>query len=181
MTPVRMRMRRLVAVLAAVLLAGPAAPVATAEESFTQTYIESGDGTLLHAEVMRPDARGRVPVVVLLTPYANGVLPTQQRPPGSFMYGELSDLFDKGYAIVQVSLRGFGASGGCGDLGGKGEQMDAKAAIEWAASQPWSTGRVGMWGISYDGWSQIMALAMKPKGLAAVVAQAPLSHAYGGF
>ena len=175
------RMRRAVAAVAALLFAGPVAPPATGEESFSQTYIRSGDGTLLHAEVLRPDRRGRVPVVVLLTPYANGVLPTSQRQPGGFMYNELEDLFDRGYAIVQVSVRGFGASGGCGDLGGKGEQMDAKAVVEWAASQPWSTGRVGMWGISYDGWTQIMALAMKPRGLAAVVAQAPLAHAYGGF
>ena len=70
---------------------------------------------------------------------------------------------------MQVDLRGFGASSGCNDFGGPGEQADAKAAVEWAASQPWSTGKVGMWGKSYDGWTEVMGLATKPKGLAAAV------------
>jgi uncharacterized protein len=50
--------------------------------------------------------------------------------------------------------------------------------VEWAASQPWSTGRVGMWGKSYDGWTQVMAMANKPKGLAAAVIQAPIIDGY---
>jgi predicted acyl esterase len=86
--------------------------------------------------------------------------------------------FDRGYTLVQVDLRGFGASEGCNDFGGKGEQADVKAAVEWAASQPWSTGKVGMFGKSYDGWTLAMALATKPKGLAAVVIQAPIISGY---
>ena len=167
--------------LAALLLAGPVAPAARADWTYDTTYIASGDGTPLHAEVFRPDRPGRVPVVVLLSPYMNGVTPAHPGTPGLPAYDEFEDLLDRGYAIVQASLRGFNASGGCGDLGGPGEQMDAKAVVEWAAAQPWSTGRVGMWGISYDGWTQIMALATRPKGLAAVVVQSPLVGAYHGF
>jgi uncharacterized protein len=46
--------------------------------------------------------------------------------------------------------RGFGGSGGCLDWVGPGEQADVKAAIQWSAKQPWSTGKVGMYGKSYD-------------------------------
>ncbi len=85
---------------------------------------------------------------------------------------------DRGYTLVQVDLRGFGASEGCNDFGGKGEQADVKAAVEWAASQPWSNGNVGMFGKSYDGWTLAMGLATKPKGLSAVVIQAPIISGY---
>ncbi|HWL38129.1 MAG TPA: CocE/NonD family hydrolase [Frankiaceae bacterium] len=176
-------MHRLVGVLAALLLAVPAAPSSVAATTTYETaYFPSGDGTMLHAEVYRPAGSGKVPVVLLLSPYNNGTgVLFEDRGPGKLHYPQLQTLLDRGYAVAQVTLRGFGASGGCGDLGGNGEQADAKASVEWAASRPWSTGRVGMWGISYDGWTQIMALATKPRGLAAVVAQAPLSAGYRGF
>ena len=178
-----MTRRRLAALAAALLLGAPAAPASVAAApTYATAYFPSGDGTLLHAEVFRPAVAGRVPVVLLVSPYTNGTsLTIDDRQPGALHYEPFETLLARGYAIVQVSLRGFGASGGCGDLGGPGEQMDAKAAVEWAAAQPWSTGRVGMYGISYDGWTQVMALAMKPRGLAAVVAQAPLAEAYRGF
>ena len=58
---------------------------------------------------------------------------------------------ERGYTFVMVDLRGFGGSSGCLDWVGPGEQADVKAAVEWAATQPWSTGKVGMYGKSYDG------------------------------
>ena len=169
-------------VVAALLLLAPVAPPAVAAPAYETAYFRSGDGTMLHAEVFRPAVSGRVPVVLLVSPYNNGTsITVDDRQPGNLHYAPFATLLDRGYAIVQVSLRGFNASGGCGDLGGPGEQMDAKAAVEWAASRSWSTGKVGMYGISYDGWTQIMALATRPRGLAAVVAQAPLSRGYSGF
>ena len=56
--------------------------------------------------------------------------------------------------------------------------MDVKAAVEWAARQPWSTGKVGLWGKSYDGWTGVMGLATKPKGLAAAVILSPIIDGY---
>lgn len=165
------------------VLATAVAPASrAAAPTYATTYFPSADGTPLHAEVWRPAVAGRVPVVLLVSPYNNGTsLTVDDRQPGELHYEPFGTLLKRGYAIVQVSLRGFNASGGCGDLGGKGEQADAKAAVEWAASQPWSTGRVGMYGISYDGWTQVMAMATKPRGLAAVVMQAPLVDGYRGF
>jgi hypothetical protein len=58
------------------------------------------------------------------------------------------------------------------------EAADTKVSIEWAAEQPWSTGRVGLWGKSYDGAQQVLAMASDPEGLAAAVVQAPGLSAY---
>jgi putative CocE/NonD family hydrolase len=90
-----------------------------------------------------------------------------------------TNIFEMGYAVVQVDSRGYGSSGGCNDYGGHGEQMDAAAAITWAGSQDWSNGQVGMWGKSYDAWTQVMALAENPPHLEAVVIQAPIIDGYG--
>jgi putative CocE/NonD family hydrolase len=57
-----------------------------------------------------------------------------------------TNLFARGYTYVMVDLRGFGGSTGCLDWAGPGEQADVKAAIQWAATQRWSTGKVGMYG-----------------------------------
>ena len=44
---------------------------------------------------------------------------------------------------------------------------------------PWTNGKVGMWGKSYDAWTQVMALSQNPPHLEAVVIQAPLIEGYG--
>ena len=87
-------------------------------------------------------------------------------------------MFEKGYTWVQVDLRGFGGSSGCLDWGGPGEQADVNAAVEWAAKQPWSTGKVGMYGKSYDGVTGLVGLVNQPQGLAAVVSQEPVYDLY---
>jgi len=89
------------------------------------------------------------------------------------------NIFQQGYAWLQVDSRGYGASGGCNDYGGIGEQMDVAAAVEWAGQQDWSNGKVGMWGKSYDAWTQVMGLAMSPPHLEAVVVQSPIIDGYG--
>ena len=100
------------------------------------------------------------------------------RSPASRTWSEGGKIFKRGYAYVQVDSRGFGGSEGCYDYGGRLEQLDATSAVEWAASQEWSNGRVGMWGKSYDAWTQVMALAHKPEGLEAAVVQSPIDDRY---
>jgi len=87
-------------------------------------------------------------------------------------------VFERGYTWVQVDLRGFGGSTGCLDWAGPGEQADVKAAVEWAARQSWSTGKVGMYGKSYDGVTGMLGIVQQPKGLAAVIAQEPVYDMY---
>lgn len=158
---------------------------------WTEVYFESFDGTMLHADVLRPAGypdKKKTPVILSIGPYFNTSggppLPNLQAEGPNPRFADLWEegrIFERGYTYVQVDSRGYGASQGCNDLGGPNEQGDAKAAVEWAAKQPWSNGKVGMWGKSYDAWTQVMALAEKPKGLAATVIQAPLIEAYRGF
>jgi predicted acyl esterase len=82
------------------------------------------------------------------------------------------------YAYVQVDVRGFGGSEGCFEYYMPNEQKDVKVAVEWAAAQAWSTGKVAMWGKSYDSAQQVLALGSDPAGLAASVIQAPGLSAY---
>ena len=96
------------------------------------------------------------------TPYD----PTGAAGPSSRFYDFVNGahLMERGYTYVMVDLRGFGGSSGCLDWGGPGEQSDVKAAVEWAAQQPWSTGKVGMYGKSYDGVTGLMGIAQQPRG-----------------
>src|SRR5688572_8327828 len=77
-----------------------------------------------------------------------------------------------------VDLRGTGGSAGCNDWGGPGEQADVRRAVEWAATESWSHGRVGLYGKSYDAWTGLMGIAQRAQGLAAVVAQEPVYSGY---
>ena len=173
-------MARLLLALLLVLVA--AAPARAADpypgSVWTEAYFPSGDGTRLHADILRPahlPPDAKTPVVLTVSPYtahANG--------PSDRFYDflGLTKAIENGYTYVMVDLRGFGGSAGCNDWGGPGERMDAKAAVEWAAAQPWSTGRVAVLGKSYDGWTGLMAIAEKPKGLAAVVSMEPVYSGY---
>ena len=85
---------------------------------------------------------------------------------------------ERGYTFVMVDLRGFGGSSGCLDWGGPGEQSDVVNAVEWAAEQSWSTGKVGMYGKSYDGVTGLIGVNRQPQGLEAVVSQEPVYDLY---
>jgi hypothetical protein len=161
----------------------------TDQATLTQTFITSGDGTRLETNVYRPNGLpedAKTPVIVYVSPYLNtgGSGANPPRPDGAavtrnFPYElEAAGLFVRGYTFVQVALRGTAGSEGCNDMGGPGEQGDVVAAVEWAATQPWSNGKVGLWGHSYDGWTGVMGLANEPEGLAAVVADSPVVSPY---
>lgn len=184
----RLRRAPIALALASLLGALVALPTVRAEEHdpnaavYHEVWFPSADGTVLHADVFLPASHvegERHPVILNAGPYSGrtGLGPARRYE----VFKRLGQIFAKGYAWVQVDTRGYGASGGCSDFGGPGEQSDVKAAVEWAATQPWSTGKVGMWGASYDAWTQVMALATRPAGLAAVVIEAPLLETYRGL
>ena len=161
-----------------------------------QARIQSTDGVTLYADILRPKGlldRVKTPVILSIGPYFNhsgqlGPLGLAQDAPYDPITGGPSDrfydfiegakVFERGYTWVQVDLRGFGGSNGCLDWAGPGEQADVKAAVEWAASQEWSTGKVGMYGKSYDAVTGMLGVVTQPKGLAAVVAQEPVYDMY---
>src|SRR6187200_1975780 len=75
-----------------------------------------------------------------------------------------------GYACVRVDMRGAGDSQGV--LEGEylqQEQDDALEVLTWIAAQPWSTGKVGMIGISWGGFNGLQVAARRPKELKAVI------------
>jgi putative CocE/NonD family hydrolase len=157
---------------------------------WTQHYFPSADdsGTELHADVLLPEGLEpgeKVPVILSVGPYFSHA--GQTGPEGFAHTGpsprfndfiEGADVFDNGYAFVMVDLRGFGGSTGCLDWAGPGEQADVKAAIAWAARQPWSTGAVGMYGKSYDAVTGLIGNNLDQKALKAVVAQEPVWDMY---
>src|SRR3954465_11013035 len=192
-------MRTLLALAAAAVLF-PAAANADAPppgSKWTQAYITEADGTKLHADVLRPanlPADAKTPVILSIGPYFNhsgqtgpaGPLedtpytPVGDAGPSARFYDFVNGahLMERGYTWVQVDLRGFGGSSGCLDWVGPGEQADVKAAVEWAAKQPWSTGKVGMYGKSYDGVTGLLGIAQQPAGLSAGVSQEPVYDLY---
>jgi uncharacterized protein len=166
--------------------------------TWSEATIDSTDGVKLHADILRPSnlpADAKTPVILSIGPYFNhsgqtgAVGPVQGTsydpvgpstgPSDRFLdLVEGGQLMQRGYAFVMVDLRGFGGSTGCLDWAGPGEQADVVKAVEWAASQPWSTGKVGMYGKSYDGVTGLIGVNRQPEGLAAVVSQEPVYDLY---
>ena len=76
----------------------------------------------------------------------------------------------RGYALCRVDVRGTGSSGGVAlDEYTEDETRDGFDAVEWLAAQPWCTGAVGMWGISYGGFTAIQVAKLRPPHLRAIV------------
>lgn len=164
-----------------------AAAQTQADWTFREAYFRAEDGALLHADVYLPAGAERFPVILTITPYSSFYYSLYGGPyPGSPHAVAIPWLTDaaleNGYAYVQVDVRSFGASAGCFDLGGAIEQRDARAAVEWVAEQPWSKGRVGYYGESYDGIAGLMAMKGDPAPLkAAALASAPASFYRGNY
>ena len=182
----------LLALLLPLLVPGatPPAAAATREDAdHFEAYFPAGDGiNTLHADVLRPKGispHQRTPVILTVSPYTNhSGEPLENgfdnEGPSDRFYDflDLSRILERGYTYVMVDLPGFGGSSGCNDWGGNREQDAVEAAVKWAASQRWSTGKVGMIGKSYDAWTGLMGVAQRPPGLEAVVAMEPV---YAGY
>ena len=147
--------------------------------------LASHDGINLYVEVIRPKAPGRYPVILEASGYhgtlydrdGDRILPDPTGPDGKPL-GLVGFFVPRGYAVVMVDLRGTGRSEGCLDHLGPNDVADIKTAIEWAASQPWSNGRVAMTGHSYVGGTTNLGGASGAKGLATIVPSASLASIY---
>src|SRR3954447_12915456 len=148
----------LLAVMTVLALAGPA------QASVDKWgYIPLADGTQLRYTVTLPAAEGRFPVAMDYDGYCEGTGPTSCND-----VDMAKKLVGAGYAVLGVSMRGTGCSTGTFDFRSPQEHADGAAAVEWAAKQPWSTGRVGMFGDSFPGLSQPGVAALRPHGLDAI-------------
>ncbi|MDX6701635.1 MAG: uncharacterized protein QOF26_1861 [Baekduia sp.] len=134
--------------------------------------ITTRDGTVLRANVTRPDVPGRYPVLVTQTPYGkDGAVIVA-------LGGAADALVQRGYVQVTVDVRGTGASGGSWDSFGPAEQQDGYDVVEWAARQAWSTGAVGLDGPSYMGLMQLYTAALRPPHLKAIFPVVPMADGY---
>ncbi|MFC9473446.1 CocE/NonD family hydrolase [Nocardia sp. NPDC056952] len=84
------------------------------------------------------------------------------------MLGVDRKLVSAGYTVIVADVRGTGLSQGKWDTLGAREQLDTREVIDWAATQPWSNGRIGMSGGSYSGINQLRAAENAPPALQAI-------------
>ncbi len=113
------------------------------------------DGITLYADVYRPDAPGKFPVLVVRTPYDKSQ---------SLALTEKDYFPPRGYVVVVQDTRGrFSSEGEFYPF--VHEANDSYDAIEWAAALPWSNGSVGTVGQSYLGLVQYYAAPMRPPHL----------------
>ncbi|MBX6426331.1 MAG: CocE/NonD family hydrolase [Variibacter sp.] len=150
--------------------------------------IKMDDGIVLRADVFRPLAEGRYPVILSYGPYAKGlsfqegykanwarlVKAAPEVLEGSSNKYQNWELVDPekwvpdGYVCVRVDSRGAGRSPGVLDPWSPRETRDLYECIEWAGTQPWSNGKVGVNGISYYAMNQWHVGALNPPHLAAL-------------
>ena len=129
----------------------------------TNLAAEMRDGTILRADVYRPDVEGRFPTLLDRTPYnKDGKRGLAQR------------LAERGYVVVAQDVRGRYASEGDFRPGlYSSEHDDAEDgydSVEWCAGLPWSNGRVGTIGCSYDAWVQWELAHTRPPHLVTMLA-----------
>jgi putative CocE/NonD family hydrolase len=126
----------------------------------TNVVIPMRDSVLLTADILRPPGEGPFPVLVYRTPYdkVNAVAE----------HSIFRKAVDRGYAVVVQDVRGRYASSG-EFTAYRQEGADGYDTIEWAAAQPWSTGEVGTFGLSYPGAVQWLAAVESPPHLKAMV------------
>lgn len=119
------------------------------------------DGTVLRADVYRPDAAGQFPVLVERVCYE---LTSRCADNGEYYAS-------RGYVVVGQNVRGTFASEGRFDPlrdDGWGANRDGYDTIEWAGVQPWSSGKVGMLDGSYSGSTQYAVAPTRPPHLTAL-------------
>jgi predicted acyl esterase len=150
--------------------------------------IPMDDGVVMRADVFRPTGDGKYPVILSYGPYAKGlefkegykgnwarlVKSAPEVLEGSSNKYQNWELVDPekwvpdGYACVRVDSRGAGRSPGFLDSWSPRETRDFYECIEWAGTQAWSNGKVGLNGISYYAMNQWQVAALRPPHLAAL-------------
>jgi uncharacterized protein len=165
--------------------------------------VRMDDGVVLRLNLFRPVGAGPFPVILSAHPYGKDRLPEKKKTGGWALNKQfrimnqpeplrISDQTSweapdpvwwtqQGYAVINLDTRGGGHSDGRGDLLSDQEADDISQVIAWAADQPWSTGRVGMLGVSYLAMSQYKVAALNPPALKAICPWEGFTDAYRDF
>jgi len=127
------------------------------------------DGVTLRADVYRPKAEGKFPVLLARTPYDKT---------GTINFGLRAAAL--GYVVIAQDVRGrFTSEGEWYPF--KNESLDGYDTVEWAAALPYSNGKVGMFGGSYVGATQFLAAIAKPPHLAGICPTVTASNYHDGW
>ncbi|WP_229382216.1 CocE/NonD family hydrolase [Microbacterium schleiferi] len=187
------------------LFAKPRVDVDTAEPDWMverDIPVTVRDGTVLRVNVFRPRGDEPVPVIMSAHPYGKDQVPARAKnrrainpqyrimpQPGrvgisAWTGWEAPDpafWVPRGYAVVNADARGGGTSAGEAHLFEAQEADDYEDLIAWAGTQPWSTGKVGLDGVSYLAISQYGVAARSPEHLAAICPWEGFSDLYRDF
>jgi putative CocE/NonD family hydrolase len=127
--------------------------------------VAARDGVPLSVNLFVPaEAATRVPVILNMDPYR------KDDWQAGWDLSLAAYLAERGYAYARHDIRGTGSSGGVAlDEYTAAETQDGHDLVEWLAEQPWCTRSVGMWGLSYGGFTSIQVAATRPRGLKAIV------------
>ena len=132
--------------------------------------MKTRDGVTLHADIYRPKADGKFPVLLQRTPYNKG--------DGNSGFGRQAAAL--GYVVIIQDVRGrFTSEGEWYPF--KNESADGYDTVEWAASLAYSNGKVGMFGGSYVGATQMLAAIANPPHLAGVFPVVTASNYHDGW
>lgn len=136
---------------------------------------EMRDGTVLYADIYRPDGDGPWPVVLMRSPY--------EKMQGEHNFGtyQLPSWYaQRGYLVVSQDTRGRYESEG-DFYTFRYEEQDGYDTVEWAARLPGANGKVGMYGFSYVGATQLLAAVAAPPSLVCICPAITSSDYYEGW
>ncbi|GGJ97416.1 acyl esterase [Lentibacillus kapialis] len=130
------------------------------------------DGAVLRSDVYRPDDNEEYPILMLRLPY------DKETPRYYDEYLDVPRLVEAGYAVILQDVRGrFASDGEFYPFIHEGE--DGYEAVEWAAGLSFSNGKVGLFGMSYHGYTQLAAAAEKPPSLKAIAPVMTMGNPWG--
>lgn len=127
--------------------------------------VRARDGVELSVNLFLPlAATGPVPAILNIDPYR------KDDWSAGWDLSLAAYLAAHGYAYARLDVRGTGSSGGVAlDEYTEAETLDGHDTVEWLAGQRWCSGAVGMWGLSYGGFTSIQVAATRPPHLRAIV------------
>ena len=127
-------------------------------------WIEAADGLKLCCRIWFPRGHGPWPVLLMRQPYGRAIAST-------ITYAHPQWYANHGYVVVVQDVRGRGESEGT-FLGFRQEAADGSTTLAWLRSQRWCNGRIGSYGFSYQGLSQLLleAADQLPDALAPAMA-----------
>ena len=120
------------------------------------------DGVQLACDIYRPENAGKLPAVLMRLPYLKETFANE------WLYSDYEALVNRGYNVVIQDVRGTCHSEGVLLSSGGNESEDGYDTIEWIAKQDWCDGNVGMYGLSYFGYTQMAAAETAPPHLKAI-------------